>query len=367
MGSRDVTEQASRRLAISRAFPTNPPLSPARPLPARAARPRLWPILPRSSEPPANQNAARGVFPPVPPAPGPKTQQLEPRRHAPVLGRRPAALPPPPESRSGRHRRANQWEAKPRAFQPMGAQESTAGPGGEPGESAPAAPPPPPLPRLGWQRGRLPPPLPARLPVPARPASLSFPFAAMAATAAEQEQQQFYLLLGNLLSPDNAVRKQAEVTAPPRPAAGPRAGCQLPGGSREGAGRRRGRPSPTCERRHSCRRPRGRRAEAIGPARSRAAAGLRFPPPGGPRASLTAARRPPAPGPARPGLGAGPPASRAEDSGVNSGKAPAFRQRGNIPPGAAFSAISRKFSDARFRPGCFVVLSHVNSLCVCHA
>uniref|UniRef100_A0A8C8B4B9 Uncharacterized protein n=1 Tax=Otus sunia TaxID=257818 RepID=A0A8C8B4B9_9STRI len=35
--------------------------------------------------------------------------------------------------------------------------------------------------------------------------------AAMAA-AAEQEQQQFYLLLGNLLSPDNAVRKQAEVT-----------------------------------------------------------------------------------------------------------------------------------------------------------
>uniref|UniRef100_A0A7M4FMT9 Importin 5 n=1 Tax=Crocodylus porosus TaxID=8502 RepID=A0A7M4FMT9_CROPO len=35
--------------------------------------------------------------------------------------------------------------------------------------------------------------------------------AAMAA-AAEQEQQQFYLLLGNLLSPDNAVRKQAEET-----------------------------------------------------------------------------------------------------------------------------------------------------------
>uniref|UniRef100_A0A2K6F7Z9 Importin 5 n=1 Tax=Propithecus coquereli TaxID=379532 RepID=A0A2K6F7Z9_PROCO len=33
---------------------------------------------------------------------------------------------------------------------------------------------------------------------------------AMAATAAEQ--QQFYLLLGNLLSPDNVVRKQAEVT-----------------------------------------------------------------------------------------------------------------------------------------------------------
>lgn len=32
----------------------------------------------------------------------------------------------------------------------------------------------------------------------------------MAAAAAEQ--QQFYLLLGNLLSPDNVVRKQAEVT-----------------------------------------------------------------------------------------------------------------------------------------------------------
>uniref|UniRef100_A0A493TGB9 Uncharacterized protein n=1 Tax=Anas platyrhynchos platyrhynchos TaxID=8840 RepID=A0A493TGB9_ANAPP len=32
-----------------------------------------------------------------------------------------------------------------------------------------------------------------------------------AMAAAEQEQQHFYLLLGNLLSPDNAVRKQAEV------------------------------------------------------------------------------------------------------------------------------------------------------------
>ncbi|KAF7252792.1 Importin-5 [Varanus komodoensis] len=32
------------------------------------------------------------------------------------------------------------------------------------------------------------------------------------AAAAEQEQQQFYLLLGNLLSPDNVVRKQAEET-----------------------------------------------------------------------------------------------------------------------------------------------------------
>uniref|UniRef100_A0A8D0FZI4 Uncharacterized protein n=1 Tax=Strix occidentalis caurina TaxID=311401 RepID=A0A8D0FZI4_STROC len=39
--------------------------------------------------------------------------------------------------------------------------------------------------------------------------------AAAMAAAAEQEQQQFYLLLGNLLSPDNAVRKQAEVTGPP--------------------------------------------------------------------------------------------------------------------------------------------------------
>ena len=27
------------------------------------------------------------------------------------------------------------------------------------------------------------------------------------------EQQQFYLLLGNLMSPDNSVRKQAEVRA----------------------------------------------------------------------------------------------------------------------------------------------------------
>uniref|UniRef100_A0A670KJ57 Importin 5 n=1 Tax=Podarcis muralis TaxID=64176 RepID=A0A670KJ57_PODMU len=36
--------------------------------------------------------------------------------------------------------------------------------------------------------------------------------AAAMAAAAEQEQQQFYLLLGNLLSPDNVVRKQAEET-----------------------------------------------------------------------------------------------------------------------------------------------------------
>lgn len=43
----------------------------------------------------------------------------------------------------------------------------------------------------------------------------------MAAAAAEQ--QQFYLLLGNLLSPDNVVRKQAEVTelAAPDSAPGP--------------------------------------------------------------------------------------------------------------------------------------------------
>lgn len=52
--------------------------------------------------------------------------------------------------------------------------------------------------------------------------------------AAEQEQQHFYLLLGNLLSPDNAVRKQAEVTPP----AG-RAGSRGEGGrqaGREGGG-----------------------------------------------------------------------------------------------------------------------------------
>lgn len=39
----------------------------------------------------------------------------------------------------------------------------------------------------------------------------------MAAAAAEQ--QQFYLLLGNLLSPDNVVRKQAEVSQSAAPAA----------------------------------------------------------------------------------------------------------------------------------------------------
>ncbi|KAK4832074.1 hypothetical protein QYF61_020630 [Mycteria americana] len=94
----------------------------------------------------------------------------------------------------------------------MGAFESAAGaagPRGEPGAERGAGGSAP-FPSAGGAAGFPPPRLP-RLPVPARPASLSFPFAAMAATA-EQEQQQFYLLLGNLLSPDNAVRKQAEET-----------------------------------------------------------------------------------------------------------------------------------------------------------
>ncbi|KAG8137568.1 hypothetical protein E2320_004795 [Naja naja] len=62
-----------------------------------------------------------------------------------------------------------------------------------------------------WRRLRLPvvgarPRVPFFL-LPARLAPLS---SAAMAVAAEQEQQQFYLLLGNLLSPDNVVRKQAE-------------------------------------------------------------------------------------------------------------------------------------------------------------
>lgn len=32
--------------------------------------------------------------------------------------------------------------------------------------------------------------------------------------AEQQQQQQFYLLLGNLMSPDNNVRKQSEVREP---------------------------------------------------------------------------------------------------------------------------------------------------------
>lgn len=69
----------------------------------------------------------------------------------------------------------------------------------------------------------------------------ALPFAAMA--AAEQEQQHFYLLLGNLLSPDNAVRKQAEVPPAGRPGGAGRAGKGR-AGRREAVGRR---PSPTCE------------------------------------------------------------------------------------------------------------------------
>lgn len=78
----------------------------------------------------------------------------------------------------------------------------------------------------------------------------------MAATAAEQ--QQFYLLLGNLLSPDNVVRKQAEVSelAAPRlraPAGVPALPRRRPAGSRpmcRGCAGRAGRAvaaEPTCE------------------------------------------------------------------------------------------------------------------------
>lgn len=79
---------------------------------------------------------------------------------------------------------------------------------------------------------------PAALVWPPRRAGLAraFPHAAKAAmaAAAEQEQQQFYLLLGNLLSPDNAVRKQAEVT-------GPRAGLSASPGPAAAAPRASGR------------------------------------------------------------------------------------------------------------------------------
>lgn len=61
----------------------------------------------------------------------------------------------------------------------------------------------PPLPPARQRASRLLSPLPPSL-------SVSLTPSAMAAAAAEQ--QQFYLLLGNLLSPDNVVRKQAEVT-----------------------------------------------------------------------------------------------------------------------------------------------------------
>nr|XP_028584102.1 importin-5 [Podarcis muralis] len=81
-----------------------------------------------------------------------------------------------------------------------------AGRGGEKfTRSAAAAAAPPPCGRCAAWRPRLLPPSS----LPGWPLSLSQ--AAMAA-AAEQEQQQFYLLLGNLLSPDNVVRKQAEET-----------------------------------------------------------------------------------------------------------------------------------------------------------
>lgn len=148
-------------------------------------------------------------------------------------------LPTPAPSRQDVTRKVSESGARLRAPQPMGGLASTAGAASPRAESRErsAVVVPPSLP-LSRRAEGLAFPLPASLSPPGRPASLSFPFAAMAAA----EQEQFYLLLGNLLSPDNAVRKQAEVTAPPRDGPGRQAGLSdlrtLPKGRREEEGLR---------------------------------------------------------------------------------------------------------------------------------
>ena len=99
------------------------------------------------------------------------------------------------------------WPAPPPRPPPQSRAEAGAGPRAGPAPAPPAGP-------------------PARLTAPVSPPSFSLSLTPSAMAAAAAEQQQFYLLLGNLLSPDNVVRKQAEVTkrAAPRLSA-PRVGA----------------------------------------------------------------------------------------------------------------------------------------------
>lgn len=89
-----------------------------------------------------------------------------------------------------------------------------------PPPSAPPCPPGPLAPRRRWCRSpRWARPQPSRRPASAPHGSLLLSLTPSAMAAAAAEQQQFYLLLGNLLSPDNVVRKQAEVSQSAAPAA----------------------------------------------------------------------------------------------------------------------------------------------------
>lgn len=248
----------ARGAEISRAPELAPPPQPGL-TPLTAARPasRLLPLSPR-----------RKPRPQEPPHPRPATARAKPGgRSRPAsdgtagcvanrLGPRADGLGPAPRTQG-------QWGT------------GAGGPGGVRGREAPPCPPlsplprpfppGPPAPRSCWCRSsRWARPRPSRRPASAPHGSclpsllLSLTPSAMAAGAAEQ--QQFYLLLGNLLSPDNVVRKQAEVTelAPPGPRLRAPAGAPIlpatpPAGpwplSRGGAGRagRAAAAQPTCE------------------------------------------------------------------------------------------------------------------------
>lgn len=130
-----------------------------------------------------------------------------------------------------------------------------------PAPSAPPFPPGPPAPRRRWCRSpRWARPQPSRRPASVPHGSLLLSLTPSAMAAAAAEQQQFYLLLGNLLSPDNVVRKQAEVSgsAAPRPRGRPARpsfpsalGARRPSGAGRARppghppGRQRA-PQPTC-------------------------------------------------------------------------------------------------------------------------
>lgn len=142
--------------------------------------------------------------------------------------------------------------------------------------SAPSAPPfspGPSSPRRRWCRSpRWARPQPSRRPASAPHSSLLLSLTPSAMAAAAAEQQQFYLLLGNLLSPDNVVRKQAEVSESAAPA-------------------RRSFSSAAGRLALGARRPAGRAAR-VGPA-------------GGQRPRSPRARLPPGPGPSGPCSGGG--------------------------------------------------------------
>lgn len=203
------------------AAPKSPALRSWPLLSARASRPsrrpgpgRLLPTRPEALPNPSSRRSRPLAAPPHAPAPPPSARWSDDTAGC-VANRRGSRgggagsdTPPRREPIRRARRRLRRGE------RPRGPAPSSSGP------SAPPFPPGPSAPRRRWCRSpRWARPQPSRRPASAPHGSLLLSLTPSAMAAAAAEQQQFYLLLGNLLSPDNVVRKQAEVSesAAPRP------------------------------------------------------------------------------------------------------------------------------------------------------